>query len=287
MNKVPILFIAFNRLDVVKEAFPYIVNYAPDHLMISLDGPRNDVPGESIVVKKVENYLRSLITWKCDVTWLVSEHNKGCGRAVNVAIDSFFNRFEFGIILEDDCKPSDEFFRFCAQNRDIRDTQPNLGCICGTRFIDFSFGPRVNHLSNFPMIWGWASWSDVWKMHRNRKVGSHRIHTNVPSFVKKNYSKTVKGLVDTWDYQWIYSFYILGKKALIPACSIVYNIGFNAENSTHTRSDKSDLIKVCDNVYPTRLKTVFRLSPQYEFTLKHFIFRDNLFWTVIRFLKSL
>lgn len=287
MNKVPILFIAFNRLDVVMEVFPLIVKYAPDHLMISIDGPRNDVAGENVIVKEVENYLRGLITWECDVTWLVSERNKGCGRAVNDAIDSFFDRFEFGIILEDDCKPNDEFFRFCAQNKNIRNTQPDLGCICGTRFKDLTFGSRVNHLSHFPMIWGWASWSDVWKLHRNREDCVRHVHSNVPGFIKKNYIKTVKGLVDTWDYQWIYSFYIYGKKALIPACSLVRNIGFDAENSTHTRSDKSDLIKVCDNVHPIPSKTLFRLSLQYELALKHFVFRDNLFWVVMRFLKSL
>jgi hypothetical protein len=286
MNKIPILLLAFNRLDTLKEVFSEIISYAPDFLMISIDGPRPGVPGEEAMVKEVETYLKNRITWQCDVVWLVSENNKGCGRAVSDAIDCFFERVDFGIILEDDCKPRQEFFLFCEQNRMIRHSISDIGCISGTRFKAIGKRFKVNHLSYFPMIWGWATWSDVWEQHRKRRDRENDGASIKPSFVKKNYLKVKQGLVDTWDYQWIFSFYSYNKKSLVPSCSLVENIGFDSDKSTHTRSDKSRLIDYSENCAFSSVEIVHRIDPYYEWSLKHIIFRDNFFWKTVRFLKK-
>jgi hypothetical protein len=55
------------------------------------------------------------VDWPCEVKTLFREENLGCKYAVSGAITWFFEQEEQGIILEDDCLPSQSFFWFCEE----------------------------------------------------------------------------------------------------------------------------------------------------------------------------
>ncbi len=111
----PILFLTFNRLEETKQVFNEIKKYGPSKLYLASDGPRKNKEGEREIVKKIREYILDNITWPCKVKILFRHKNLGCKYAVSSAIDWFFKNERRGIILEDDCLPSQSFFRFCEE----------------------------------------------------------------------------------------------------------------------------------------------------------------------------
>jgi hypothetical protein len=48
-----------------------------------------------------------------------------------------------------------------------------------------------------------------------------------------NFGSTHKGLLDTWDYQWVYHNFKNDRLAVVPNCNMIRNIGFGRD-ATHT-----------------------------------------------------
>src|SRR6056297_619848 len=111
--ETPVLFLIFNRLDTTKQVFEEIRKAKPKQLFIAADGPRTKQEKEK--TDAVRKYVLDNIGWKCSVKKLFRNKNLGCKYAVSGAIDWFFENVEQGIILEDDCLPSQSFFRFCEE----------------------------------------------------------------------------------------------------------------------------------------------------------------------------
>jgi GR25 family glycosyltransferase involved in LPS biosynthesis len=98
----------FNRLDTTKQVFEAIRQAKPPRLYVAADGARE----AKEKVKAVRDYIISNIDWECEVKTLFREQNFGCKMAVS---SWFFENEEMGIILEDDCLPSQSFFWFCEE----------------------------------------------------------------------------------------------------------------------------------------------------------------------------
>ena len=109
--KIPILFIVFNRPDTTKRVFSAITKARPYKLFIAADGPRKNVVGEKLLCDEVRKIVAE-IDWPCEVKRHYNNTNSGCKKAVSEAIDWFFRNVNEGIILEDDCLPTPDFFEF-------------------------------------------------------------------------------------------------------------------------------------------------------------------------------
>ncbi len=96
----------------IKE-FEEIKKAKPKKLYIAGDGPRNKI--EKKKTDEVRKFVLDNIDWDCKVKTLFRKKNLGCGKAVSQAITWFFKNEEMGIILEDDCLPSQSFFPFCEE----------------------------------------------------------------------------------------------------------------------------------------------------------------------------
>ena len=107
-----VLFLVFNRLDTTKQVFEAICKARPERFYIASDGPRES--NELEKVSEVRSFLMNNIDWNCEIKTLFRESNLGCGVGVSSAIDWFFDNEKEGIILEDDCVPSDDFFKFAS-----------------------------------------------------------------------------------------------------------------------------------------------------------------------------
>ena len=110
-----VLFVIFNRLDVVKQSLLAIAKAKPPRIYIAGDSAREDKEGEKEQVEAVRDWVLKNITWECEVTTHFSEKNQGCARTISGAISWFFEHEEEGIILEDDCVAHESFFNFCAE----------------------------------------------------------------------------------------------------------------------------------------------------------------------------
>src|SRR5271169_304080 len=136
----------------------------PPRLYVAADGPR-DRPGEPRRCEEVRR-IATAVDWPCDVKTLFRDQNLGLRRAVASAIDWFFESEEEGIVLEDDCLPSLDFFRFCTELLERYRTDTRVMAICGSSYVN----PGSNHTASYYFsyyadVWGWATWRRAWQLY--------------------------------------------------------------------------------------------------------------------------
>ncbi len=291
--KTPVLFLVFNRPETTKKVFAEIKKAKPAKLYIAADGPRNQ--GEKKKTDTVRNHILKNINWKCKVKKLFRDKNLGCKYAVSSAINWFFENEEQGIILEDDCLPSQSFFRFCQELLEKYKDDEKIIHISGTNIEGISNMEESYFFSRIANIWGWATWRKAWKNY-DVEMKDWPNYSSVKGMKKLGYSGTINKIIswrllnltynkkiDTWDFQWDFCLRKNNGLSIIPKRNLITNIGF--WKGTHTinkEEDKKRRIKRCELKFP--LKENRKVSKTYM--RKYFkFFRPNLKSALARYLK--
>lgn len=250
MRKKAVLYIVFNRPDLVKKSLSAIREARPDRLYISADGPRTNRPDDNKLCADVRDVIEQEVNWDCTVYKRYQDENLGCGLAVSSALDWFFSNEEEGVILEDDCLPHLSFFKFCDVLLEKYRDDKHIFQISGSNWQKGKKrGKGDYYFSHLSSVWGWATWRDRWNMYHYdissqdelwRRV-SNNLDVITCSSEEKEYhlkcfERTAKGEIDTWDYQW--RFLMISKKGLniVPNFNLVSNVGHRADG-THTTNE--------------------------------------------------
>jgi len=249
--KTAVLFLIFNRLDTTKQVFEAIRKAKPPRLYIAADGPRKNKPGEDEKVRAVRKYVMNNIDWECEVKTLFRDKNLGCKYAVSSAITWFFENEEMGIILEDDCLPSQSFFWFCEELLERYKDDMRVWHISGNNFgFDKSGLKNTYSFIRFPQVWGWATWKNRWKeydedladfqidFNNNLDIKATLCLTN--NEIKKMIERfflSANNKIDTWDYQWHATVIKNNGLCIFPSCNLISNLG-DGDDATHTKGDK-------------------------------------------------
>ena len=242
----PVLFLIFNRPDTTQRVFEAIRQAKPARLFVAADGPREDRPGEAEKCAQARSIIEN-VDWDCDVETLFREKNLGCKKAVSSAIDWFFTHVEEGIILEDDCLPSQSFFLYCQELLKRYRNDTRIMQICGSNFLKtnldesyyFSkYGPYgAGLLGGEPgntTMWIWRTgWLRAKSIHYDFCFDEDEIRAREDIF-----DKVYAGDIDTWDYQWVFTKLIHNGLSITPKVNLISNIGFS-EEATHT-TNKGD-----------------------------------------------
>ncbi|WP_459200953.1 nucleotide-diphospho-sugar transferase [Methanococcus sp. CF] len=246
----PVLFLIFNRLDTTKQVFEIIREAKPPRLYLASDGPRENRMGEDETVNAVRGYVLDSIDWDCEVKTLFRDKNLGCKYAVSGAITWFFENEEMGIILEDDCLPSQSFFWFCEELLNWYKDDLRIWQISGDNFQNgIQRGTGDYYFSRYIHIWGWATWRSRWNCYdvdmKNFETFSNNFeiknvfnHTKTQRHWIKLFKEAYLGNVDTWDYQWFYCALSNNGLGVMPNKNLVTNIGFGLD-ATHTKNEDS------------------------------------------------
>lgn len=260
--KSPILFLIFNRPKETQILFNAIREAKPKKLYVAADGPRSNGKDE-LACKKTKDILNQ-IDWECELITLFREENLGCGKAVSSAITWFFENEEEGIVLEDDCLPSSDFFRFTDAMLEKYRTDDRIGHVCGCNFQDgIKRGNGDYYYSKLTHVWGWASWRRVWSKYDFLMKGLEKaIENDVLSGLTDNklskkmlynaFTRTKQGEIDTWDYQYLFLNQVSGSLSIIPNYNMISNIGFNADG-THTFDLNSPMSNVAFSELPKEI----------------------------------
>ena len=249
--KTAVLFLVFNRLDTTKQVFDSIRQAKTPRLYIAADGAREDKEGEAKKVKAVREYIMQNIDWECEVKTLFREQNYGCKMAVSGAIDWFFENEEMGIILEDDCLPSQSFFWFCEELLEKYKNDMRVWNIGGYKHSYLNGDEYSYNFSRFTQIWGWATWANRWKYYdvtlsqykENKKL------LNEYEFFREEFENTsrikildkvLNGKIDSWDYQWNFTVRINNGLSIRPSVNLIGNVGFG-EDATHTLGNNKEI----------------------------------------------
>lgn len=251
-NNCPsILFLIFNRPETTARVFDAIRLARPARLYIAADGARKDRVGEEDVVNEVRQIVTQ-VDWPCEVFKLFRKSNLGCKMAITSAIDWFFETEEEGVILEDDCLPSANFFEYSSIMLQRYRNEEKIAFVTGTNYFGQNLHSNNYFYSTFASIWGWATWKRSW-MNRclemdawspkeiNDALGKFGIVSNI--YLQLCYRLLTKTNIgqSTWDYQWTFAIIMNGQLAIVPSANLVSNIGVNG---THfKKGDKRTNLK--------------------------------------------
>jgi len=252
----PVLFLIFNRPDTTQKVFNAIRQAKPKQLFVAADGPRPDKEGEKEKCQKARQIATS-VDWDCEVKTLFRDKNLGCKIAVSYAIDWFFENVEEGIILEDDCLPSQSFFWFCQELLKKYKTDMRVWHIAGRNNLGIYQPEHYDYyFATGGSIWGWATWRNRWEYNNLNldiiedvearcklkdflcDLNAFRGHLEAMRTIKE-------GKVNSWDYHWGFSTKINNGLAIVSSKNLVKNIGF-CEDATHTTSDKGKKLDIAD-----------------------------------------
>jgi hypothetical protein len=161
-EKVPVLFLIFNREDVTLKSFESIKKYKPTALYIAADGPRIEKSGEFELCERTRNSVLKAIDWDCEVKTLFRDENLGCAKAVAGAISWFFSNEEYGIIIEDDCLIHPDFYRLCEELLPHYKNEERIMLITAQNHTPDLAHANQLVFTNRAWIWGWASWRRAW-----------------------------------------------------------------------------------------------------------------------------
>ena len=246
----PVLFMAFNRLELTQKVFFAIRAAKPLKLYFALDGARKTHPSEKIIINEIKSFVLNNIDWKCEVKTLFRKKNLGCKNAISGAIDWVFEDEEQAIILEDDCVPSISFFQFCQEMLEKYKNDESVMHINGTFYLKDVININASYyFSKLNSVWGWATWKRAWYhydplmkgyLEAKEKKGIEKYFDNkdIEYFMTKYFDDVYHNQHGSnWDPVWSYAILKKGALCISPTSNLVKNIGFSSDNSTHGTSD--------------------------------------------------
>ncbi|MAG39954.1 hemolytic protein HlpA-like protein [Candidatus Pacearchaeota archaeon] len=289
----PILYLVFNRVDTIKRTFPEIRKAKPKQLFIAADGPRTKE--EKKKTDGVRRYILDNITWECEVKTLFRDKNLGCKYAVSSALDWFFENVPEGIILEDDCLPSQSFFRFCQEMLERYREDKRIMHISGTNVEGIRGKGSGYFFSKVFNVWGWASWRRAWKGYdveilrwpQFRDGGwmrqfSRNYLDNLNNV--RGMNNLYNGKLDTWDYQWAFYCLINAGLAIIPDSNLIKNLGFN--NGTHmSKGDENKVLELKSIKFPLGEPDFMMESKSYLYSAARFFYKGRVRRKILNFFQ--
>jgi hypothetical protein len=237
-NLAPVLLIGFNRPQTLKVVIDVLRNVKPNKVYFAVDGPRKGKKGEDLLVQQVRDMQKHL-DWGCEVKTLFRSKNLGCGEGVKGAISWFFEHEEAGIIVEDDVVLAPEFFNFASQMLNRYQAEDAIKAVLAFNL----HGQKVTSDSYFfyegYYPWGWATWKRAWQEYLlycdkpgNELVfGDDKAYRDVDRSLKLNLNLINRGLLDTWDYQFLYMLRRTKGLSLVPYANLSKNIGVDGAHS--------------------------------------------------------
>lgn len=284
---IPVLVMGFNRPELLECCLHSLQEQGVQNLFIALDGPRTEAEKSRCdeVLEMAKRFQNSN-----SVRILTRSKNLGCYLGVISNLDWFFSEVDFGIVIEDDCTVTQEFFQDVRnfQSRISDYARENVGMITAHN----PFGKSdAAFQTEYSLIQGWAISSKVWGHARPQLLDftfpSLKPATDRPFWENlywwSNATRAKIGGVDTWDGAFSYAMYSLRLKCLVPVQNQITNFGFGLE-ATHTK-DPNGSILISGS--PTLLENDKHdeLLRKYYFSLRPRFFYTSLVRLLLDFIR--
>lgn len=239
-----VLILIFNRPDKVRSLIDALSLARPPRLYIAADGPRTARPSDAGQCAEARRIAQE-VSWPCQIHTHFSETNLGVDPAVEAGINWFFEHETEGIILEDDCIPSIDFFRFAGAMLEQYREDDRVMMVSGNNFQDgIQRGTGSYYVSRYANTWGWATWQRAWRLYDPSL-------SSLPAFVESNAVRLIRasfdeqrhwlryfrklraGMYSAWDAKWMFAIWNADGLCITPNVNLVRNIGFGPD-ATHT-----------------------------------------------------
>jgi hypothetical protein len=239
---VPILFIIYKRRNSALKVMDVISKIKPKKLYISQDGPRNT--GNALLIDEVRKAVLAKVNWNCKLTVWVHEKNFGLKEHIPEAFNKFFKKEEYGIYLEDDTLPSEDFFYYEQKLLEKYKNDGRIFSINATNYYSDKLKSKYSYyLSQIGDIWGFGLWRRSWKLYNSFLYDFDRTSKTMKykkyffskgyKFYLESFWKAIKNKrLDSWAMQLVYAAIKNDMYFISPTVNMVNNIGVgnNASN---------------------------------------------------------
>lgn len=237
----PVLLLVFNRPEITQQVFDEVRKARPARLYLAADGPRGHKAGEAELCAEVRQIVTN-VDWPCEVKTLFRTENLGCKRAVAEAITWLFDHEEQGIILEDDCLPAPDFFRYCAFVLERWRDDPRVMHVGGTALVDYTSGPEPLIFSRLVPITGWATWRRAWRLYDPGMSALPKLAQlplngwyghqggNVYRAIRQIHDRGV----NAWGARWVLSVISRECFSILPRVNLISNVGYGPAGTNTT-----------------------------------------------------
>lgn len=246
----PVLLLGFNRPDLTEGLLSCVRKACPQKVYFAVDGPRTGHPNDQEAVARVQA-LAKTIDWPCEIKTRFQESNLGCAYAIPDAISWMLSQEPYGIILEDDVRPVEGFFRFESELLERYKNDCRIGLVSGFSHYEFQTDPNASyHFTNRAEIWGWGTWSRVWKDYSvDIRPIRQQIEETIYKFTPvKRVRESMQSALDTvsrdhpttWDFQFSFLIATKGYLAAEPRRRLTSNVGMGDPRAVHCTAHSYD-----------------------------------------------
>ena len=239
MKQAPILLMTYRRYENTKAILSLLKKFNQKSIYVFNDGLKDkshknshDLTREAIFKFKKKNSSIKTIFPKKNLT-----QKKNLPYALNIV----FKKNNSAIILEDDCIPNRDFFKFINILLKKYSNDQRIAQISGVNLINHRGFKRRNNdsyfFSKFTSSWGWATWKDRWKNFYDENILDwpkvkkeswlKDILNNKKSinFWNKYLDRRYKLIDDDWDKPWTFANFINNRLSIYPNKNLITNIG--------------------------------------------------------------
>lgn len=286
MIKTPVVLLTFNRPDTTIQVFEQIRRAEPQKLYLVSDAAREGRIQEAQKVSEIRDYIEHHIDWPCTLYRIYAENNMGCQLRVSGAITEVFQREEAAIMLEDDCVPHIDFFRYCEEMLEKYKADSRIMMVSGCKLAQDYPVSQSYFFSNTAGIWGWATWKRAWE-HFDFSMKewpefkkSKKIHAIYPEgaaqIIEGEIDRTYQGTINSWAYRWLLARLVHGGLGIVPGKNLVQNIGLNDENATHTKGEIKTVFRTEGLSFPLIPNDDVTANREYEKEVEKIYYRVNI-----------
>ncbi|MEQ8926492.1 MAG: glycosyltransferase [Fulvivirga sp.] len=253
MDLAPIVLFVYNRpwhTQKTLEALSRNELADKSDLFIFSDGPKNKASSEDLRnIDEVRRIITDISGFK-SVNVTLREKNFGLANNVIEGVTHIINIYGKIVVLEDDLLTSRYFLQYCNEGLNLYKNETNVYSINAYQFPleTDDFDTFLSPLGT--SSWGWATWSNKWKMFEVSPKYLNEIENNFLlqerfNFGGYNYSGILKN-PNSWAIKWYYSVFLRNGLGLFPTQSLVENIGFDGsgqhkENSMSSKIHESEI----------------------------------------------
>ncbi|HOY14888.1 MAG TPA: hypothetical protein PLY70_17195, partial [Saprospiraceae bacterium] len=202
-------------------------------------------------------------------------------RALEAGLDWFFSNESEGIIFEDDCVPSLDYFNYAQTLLNKYRDEEKVMMICGTNFQGNGGGGGASYYFSVYPTWGWATWRRAWvKYDRNmgafdnffqtKKIDRILDDPEQKKYWMSFYKKLKRGKFSFMDSKWQFAIWNNEGVCIIPNNNLIQNIGFGGD-ATNTFEDvgmsisRQDLKEI---VHPKKIE-INRIADDFFYNKVH------------------
>jgi hypothetical protein len=212
-------------------------------IFVHIDAGTN-VHEKEDVARTLERASSYKAQWGMDIRIATQTKNIGCAVSMILSLNTIFSQENQVIVLEDDCIPTPDFFRFAEESFQEMGKNPSIGISCGAQFAPPVITGGQWLLSQYPFNWGWGITKSNWilltsmmTMNAKLKHRGSRLSRQEIAYWNAGARRALDGYVDVWDTLIVREMIRHKLYSVLPGKNLVRNIG-NDANALHTKGNQ-------------------------------------------------